>query len=239
MPHTCHTVCCPITLAPITDPVIDACGHTFERSAIEAWLKKGNFTCPVSGAALEHTKLVTNYAIVDDDSEVQKLRKRIKTCYHDTYLLIMTIIDSGVVGCGTLFLTRYNCKFVAQKILEEYDAVECCFLELRKVLRWHKTLEQSQTNMMENLKLCAVAYSDYVDTVKRGACPAISMEVFKFEVARTASMFLTRSSICPPHTVKTTWVPCIGKQIVKALSSKTHPIRMGFRVGEFGLEYGS
>ncbi len=38
---------CPITLEILKDPVIDNCGHTFERGAIKEHLKK-NKTCPLS-----------------------------------------------------------------------------------------------------------------------------------------------------------------------------------------------
>lgn len=48
---------CPITLEVMRDPVIAADGHSYERVALEEWLRSHG-TSPVTGARLEH-KLVT------------------------------------------------------------------------------------------------------------------------------------------------------------------------------------
>jgi len=44
------------------DPVIAADGHTYERSAIEIWLKKHD-TSPLTNLRLPHKHLVPNYAL--------------------------------------------------------------------------------------------------------------------------------------------------------------------------------
>ena len=46
----------------MTDPVIAADGHTYERAAMQKWLKEHN-TSPVTGVALLHPKLVPNVII--------------------------------------------------------------------------------------------------------------------------------------------------------------------------------
>ena len=59
---------CPITRELMTDPVVCADGHTYERSAIEHWLSTHD-TSPKTGLELEHTGLVPNHAIraaIDD-----------------------------------------------------------------------------------------------------------------------------------------------------------------------------
>ena len=53
---------CPITLELMTDPVVLADGHTYEREAIESWLKSKR-TSPVTGARLSSTVMVANFAL--------------------------------------------------------------------------------------------------------------------------------------------------------------------------------
>ncbi|MCO5573758.1 hypothetical protein L7F22_027532 [Adiantum nelumboides] len=54
---------CPISLELMTDPVIIATGHTYEKVSISKWLESGHSTCPRSGQKLLHTSLIPNYAL--------------------------------------------------------------------------------------------------------------------------------------------------------------------------------
>ena len=46
------------------DPVVLLDGHTYERTAIETWLKKlGRTTSPMTGAPLESTALTPNFTL--------------------------------------------------------------------------------------------------------------------------------------------------------------------------------
>ena len=54
---------CPITLAPLIDPVVASDGHTYERCAIEAWFRAGHKISPVTGEELPNTNLITNWMI--------------------------------------------------------------------------------------------------------------------------------------------------------------------------------
>ena len=59
---------CPIIQELMRDPVITADGHSYERAAIEEWLRDHN-TSPVTGLVLDNTNLITNVrlkAIIDD-----------------------------------------------------------------------------------------------------------------------------------------------------------------------------
>lgn len=47
----------------MSDPVILATGHTYDRSSIEKWLDQGHKTCPVTGMRLRHLELVPNFAL--------------------------------------------------------------------------------------------------------------------------------------------------------------------------------
>ena len=53
---------CPITQELMTDPVFTADGHTFERSAITAWLSN-NDTNPMTGDNMKNKDLIPNFAI--------------------------------------------------------------------------------------------------------------------------------------------------------------------------------
>ena len=55
---------CPITHEVMRDPVVLSDGHTYERTAIETWLKKlGRTTSPMTGAPLESTALTPNFTL--------------------------------------------------------------------------------------------------------------------------------------------------------------------------------
>ena len=59
-----NSICCPITLSPMSDPVIlTSDGHTYERSAITNWFKN-NSTSPMSGEVIgENCMLIPNHAL--------------------------------------------------------------------------------------------------------------------------------------------------------------------------------
>ena len=52
-----HDFSCPITRAPMCNPVMASDGHAYEQSAIEKWFKNHN-TSPMTGAVL-HNKTLT------------------------------------------------------------------------------------------------------------------------------------------------------------------------------------
>lgn len=53
---------CPITKNIMTDPVTTHYGITYERMAIEDWLKTKNY-CPLTKKKLTKNKLIPNYAL--------------------------------------------------------------------------------------------------------------------------------------------------------------------------------
>ena len=52
---------CPITVEIMTDPVIADDGHTYEKSAITAWLATRSNRSPMTNAALSSNRLVQNH----------------------------------------------------------------------------------------------------------------------------------------------------------------------------------
>ena len=53
---------CPITQDIMQDPVVATDGHTYERDAIERWLRKKQ-TSPVTNLPLESAALLPNHAM--------------------------------------------------------------------------------------------------------------------------------------------------------------------------------
>ena len=53
---------CSITLSVMRDPVIAADGHSYEREALEAWLRSHR-TSPLTGARLEHMHVTPNHRL--------------------------------------------------------------------------------------------------------------------------------------------------------------------------------
>jgi hypothetical protein len=51
---------CPILQEIMTDPVIAADGHTYQRESITAWIQRGNRRSPLNGNNLSHTILIQN-----------------------------------------------------------------------------------------------------------------------------------------------------------------------------------
>ena len=53
---------CPITQVLMTDPVISCDGHTYEKMAIENWLRNHN-TSPMTNARLQTKQLFPNHSL--------------------------------------------------------------------------------------------------------------------------------------------------------------------------------
>ena len=62
MPERPDDHSCPITYTVMTDPVTAGDGMTYERAAIEEWLRGSN-NSPLTGAELPHTIVVPNQAL--------------------------------------------------------------------------------------------------------------------------------------------------------------------------------
>lgn len=68
---------CPITQELFHDPVMTADGQTYERSAIEDWLKKHN-TSPLTGKLLVSKDLKPNYVIISALDAYKQKRQQYK-----------------------------------------------------------------------------------------------------------------------------------------------------------------
>lgn len=45
------------------DPVVAADGHTYERTMVSEWFRRGHMTSPLTGAKLPSTTLITNHTL--------------------------------------------------------------------------------------------------------------------------------------------------------------------------------
>lgn len=63
---------CPITGIAMSDPVVAADGHTYERKAIARWLQTSDKS-PLTGMVLPHKNLVTNYMLMSSLQEAAVL----------------------------------------------------------------------------------------------------------------------------------------------------------------------
>ena len=54
---------CPITMQPMTDPVVAADGHSYDRVAIEGWFRAGHRTSPMTGQTLQSQALIPNHRL--------------------------------------------------------------------------------------------------------------------------------------------------------------------------------
>lgn len=62
-PALAAVLLCPLTRQLFADPVIAGDGHTYERSAIEAWVRAGNRHSPITGLPLGSGGLRPNHAV--------------------------------------------------------------------------------------------------------------------------------------------------------------------------------
>jgi hypothetical protein len=65
---------CSLSLDKLEDPVIDKCGHTFERNYIETWLQS-HHTCPISRNRVTIEDLIPN-RVVKQAIDILKQRGR-------------------------------------------------------------------------------------------------------------------------------------------------------------------
>ena len=69
---------CPITREPMTDPVICCDGHTYERTAIELWLRN-NSRSPKTNQPLASREVISNHALRNAIDAMNALRESVIT----------------------------------------------------------------------------------------------------------------------------------------------------------------
>jgi len=69
--HLPRSIYCPITRAPMLDPVICADGYSYERVYIEEWLKKSNRS-PITNEPFVHSYVIPNHSLRMTITEVME-----------------------------------------------------------------------------------------------------------------------------------------------------------------------
>ncbi|WP_075882579.1 hypothetical protein [Candidatus Protochlamydia sp. W-9] len=123
---------CPITLQPFTDPVVDDCGHTFEREAImeiynRAIAKGIPFICPLDPTKiLDVTRFVKNYSLAVAQEKVTRLT--------DEYTALKTT-DVGKLTEEYIALKTTD----VGKLTEEYTALKTTAVQtIEELMQKHK-----------------------------------------------------------------------------------------------------
>ena len=94
---------CPILQEVMTDPVVAADGHTYQRESITEWINRGNRRSPLNGNQLAHTIIIDNILvkklIIQFQSKLSKeiqeagIRSNLEMCIKQKEELIQSLID--------------------------------------------------------------------------------------------------------------------------------------------------
>lgn len=132
---------CSITSLIMLDPVVDDCGHSFERDAIEQWLTDPRATCPLSKQPIK--KLTPNFSLKTNIEEFLVKHPELKNQQYKKDSLVDDIIkaiakNDGVkvaeLICGNfeeklsnLDIDHVNLFFkeAQNKIIEKEDIMVC------------------------------------------------------------------------------------------------------------------
>ncbi|KAE8653635.1 hypothetical protein Csa_006994 [Cucumis sativus] len=125
---------CPITCNIFYDPVTLETGQTYERSAIQEWLERGNSTCPITGQKLENTQLPkTNYVLKRliaswlEENPNFALDKPIDEA--DPLVVLtspVSVISQASIDRGMKEVRRAIVNLYASEVLEEAEAAVLC-----------------------------------------------------------------------------------------------------------------
>ncbi|WP_075883446.1 U-box domain-containing protein [Candidatus Protochlamydia sp. W-9] len=140
---------CPITLYPFTDPVVDECGHTFEREAImeiynRAIAEGNSFTCPLDPSKiLDVSKLIKNYNLADAKEEVDEFTKKHTSEKKTSLGLMKELMQEHKIE-------RRECKTEMQKLISKHEQ----FLEDFRPLA--RDTEESLNTSSSILNQCSI-----------------------------------------------------------------------------------
>lgn len=85
----------------MSDPVMVATGHTYDRQCIAKWLAQGNRTCPVTGMRLRHLELVPNHALrnaIQVSNPGMQVLSNASGSVRSSFLVLMGLATSAGVG---------------------------------------------------------------------------------------------------------------------------------------------
>ncbi|KAL0477721.1 hypothetical protein AKO1_005234 [Acrasis kona] len=118
---------CPITLDLMEDPVVTSDGHTYDRSAIESWLKR-SITSPSTNINLKSKMIYPNlYA----QNEIRLFKS--KLCSFEEFK--KAVEDGDLVGlCCMQYLDNYINKPLSGKTTALHIACRCNYIDVVKMI---------------------------------------------------------------------------------------------------------
>ncbi|PRQ45528.1 putative aminoacyltransferase, E1 ubiquitin-activating enzyme [Rosa chinensis] len=135
---------CPITLDLMKDPVTLSTGMTYDRSSIDAWIEKGNKTCPVTNQVLATFDQIPNHA----------LRKMIQDWCVENRSHGVERIPTPRIPVSAYEVTRVYQRIMAATQRGDYNK---CLELVAKVRAWGKDSERNKKCMMENRMGCCLS----------------------------------------------------------------------------------
>lgn len=138
---------CPITQDVMTNPVVAADGHTYERVAIVACFQKGQLDSPMTGVRLANLTLTENYSlksaihefhqnrskrqfeqerIIENQTKVVRLEKEVETLQKQRNMAIGGgILTVAITGCYFLASWLTSDKDTKDNVTRDKSAVKC------------------------------------------------------------------------------------------------------------------
>ncbi|CAF24376.1 unnamed protein product [Candidatus Protochlamydia amoebophila UWE25] len=212
---------CPITLYPFTDPVVDECGHTFEREAImeiynRAIAEGTSFTCPLNPSKiLDVSKLIKNYNLAGAKEEVDEFTKK-HTSEKKTSLELMKELMQEHT------LERREYKTEMQKLISRHER----FLEDFRPLA--RDTEESLNTSANILNQCSILKDKNVileKKVKNFETMSVADRLFSYlfprynEAISTRNITLEEQELLNKSTITNTEIEAEGRKL-KNLKNK-------------------
>lgn len=75
----------------MVDPVLIMTGHTFERTSIDTWFRRGNKTNPLTGEVLDSLSLVPNRIAKNIIEKLPRVKNQIKKSRNELEALLLEL----------------------------------------------------------------------------------------------------------------------------------------------------
>jgi hypothetical protein len=162
-----HDYLCPITLDPMTDPVMAADGQTYQRESIIEWLSRGHRRSPLNGSYLANTNLIDNLfakkiirdfqSRLPEELQQRRVRSNLEKCIHEREEMIKTLIEKiDQINTNTttdvifdLNKENLTLKKRNEEIINQYEEV---ILKLKKEILEVKKQNNQQEEIILSLK---------------------------------------------------------------------------------------
>jgi len=142
---------CPLSKKELTDPVVASDGYTYERSAIEAYLKEGKTISPITGDELSDKSLIPNKTLKSliQNKAVKKLEE-LQQKYIEMKAENISSLNPNIKPKEILEMLQKNDKIMNQYKLGQISALDC----LKELEPLVKALPEDDELQQEYILLC-------------------------------------------------------------------------------------